>query len=72
MPWTWRLIRENCTGCGICADVCKEDALAMPREAAYPSPVPDRCTGCRTCMEECPFDAVELEEREGESISPGP
>ena len=65
MPWTWKLIRANCTGCGICADVCREGALSMPREAAYPEPVPGGCTGCRACLEECPFDAVALEETEG-------
>jgi len=64
MPWTWKLIQANCTGCGICADVCREEALFMPRNAAYPAPVPAKCTGCGTCVEECPFDAVELEEAE--------
>lgn len=54
----WKLIRENCTGCGICADVCDFDAINMTPEMAYPEPVPDACTGCLDCQEECPFDAI--------------
>ena len=59
--WEWRLREENCTGCGICADVCEEEALEMPREAAYPKAVPGKCTGCGTCARECPFDALRVE-----------
>ncbi len=62
MAWTWRLVEENCTGCGICADLCREEALVMPREAPYPAPLPGKCTGCRTCLDECPFGAIQLEE----------
>ena len=60
-PWEWRLLEGNCTGCGICADVCEEKALEMPREAAYPKAVPGKCTGCGTCARECPFDALRVE-----------
>ena len=66
MVWEWRLLLGACTGCGICADLCTHQALHMPRETAYPVPVPDRCTGCRTCVEECPFDAIDLRELSGE------
>ncbi len=59
--WTWRLLQENCTGCGICADVCKEGAVLMPRETAYPRAIPGKCTGCGTCLQECPFDAIRVE-----------
>ncbi len=60
MNWEWKLIDQNCTGCGICVDVCSLGALEMTVEMAYPRSVPGKCEGCRDCIEECPFDAIEL------------
>ena len=62
MNLEWRLIIQNCTGCGICCDVCPEEAIKMTRDMAYPEPIPGRCDGCLTCLEECPFDAIEIRE----------
>ena len=60
MPWEWMLINENCTGCGICVDVCQDQALKMTREMAYPEPISGKCVGCLLCVEECPFDAIKI------------
>jgi ferredoxin len=60
VDWQWRLILRDCTGCGICADVCPHGAIAMPRETAYPRPVDGRCVGCMDCVQQCPFDALEV------------
>lgn len=62
MDWKWALIQEECTGCGICADVCPHDALTLTREMAYPDAVPRKCTGCMECVEECPVDAIRVQE----------
>lgn len=62
MGWLWRLQIENCTGCGICFDVCEFDAIEMHLGMAYPAPIDDACTGCLTCVEECPFEAIEVRE----------
>jgi len=51
-------VENECTGCGICADLCPSDAILMTREMALPEPVSGRCTGCMTCVEECPFEAI--------------
>ena len=67
MEWEWRLIQQECTGCGICADVCPHDAINMGREMAYPEPVPAQCVGCMLCVEQCPFDAIEVKEPASES-----
>ncbi len=56
----WKLRERDCTGCGICADVCPEGAIRMTREMAYPEPLPGRCTGCLICVHECPFEAIEV------------
>ena len=62
MSWTWNLIEHECTGCGICADVCPHGAIAMTRDQAYPAAVPRKCTGCMDCVRECPVDALEVQE----------
>jgi len=43
-------------------DVCRDDALRMPRQRAYPEAVPSACVGCMICVQECPFAAIEVEE----------
>ena len=55
---------QECTGCGICADVCAEDAILMPRDQALPGPVPGKCVGCMDCVRECPTMAISVENGE--------
>jgi formate hydrogenlyase subunit 6/NADH:ubiquinone oxidoreductase subunit I len=63
MPWQWKLNQQQCTGCGICADLCPHGAIHMSREVAYPEAVSLRCVGCQVCVEQCPVDAIEINER---------
>jgi ferredoxin len=60
MIWQWWLIQRECTGCGICADVCDYGAIAMDSLTAYPQAVPGACVGCLVCVQECPFAAIEV------------
>ena len=60
MGWEWKLVQQECTGCGVCADVCPYSAIAMTPEMAYPEPVPGRCVACWICTAECPFGAIEV------------
>ncbi len=64
MTWAWKLIRENCTGCGICTDVCGQDAILLTRDMSYPEPIEGRCNGCYICINQCPFDAIKIENLE--------
>ena len=41
-----------CTQCGLCAEVCPEEAIDL-REGVYVIK-PERCTLCGMCMDECP------------------
>ena len=68
MEWEWILLIQNCTGCGICLDVCPEAAIKMTRIMAYPEPVPGKCIGCLDCFKECPFDALEIKELKVEEV----
>ncbi len=56
----WRLISEECVGCGICADVCGYQAIVMSRDMPYPEAVLGACTACNACVIECPFQAIEV------------
>ncbi len=62
MNWDWQLDVGNCIGCGICLDVCPEEAIDMPRSAGYPESVEGKCVGCQECVTECPFEALEVTE----------
>ncbi|MEM5785784.1 MAG: 4Fe-4S binding protein [Syntrophobacteraceae bacterium] len=46
---------EPCTGCGACADACREGAVEVDFEAdAGPVLDPSRCVGCGKCVRLCP------------------
>jgi ferredoxin len=51
-------VKENCIGCGACADICPVKAITMEGDL----PVVDRewCIGCGVCSPVCPSDAVVL------------
>jgi len=69
MGWEWKLIKQDCTGCGICADVCRYAAIRMTREMAYPEAVIAKCVGCLDCVQQCPFEAIEVQELSPASAS---
>ncbi len=50
-----------CTACGICADVCRFDAVIPGDEAYRVEPLP--CEGCASCFYQCPDGAIEMEEQ---------
>jgi len=61
----------DCTGCGLCHDYCRFDAVIPP---AAPQPSPDvagayaidpiGCEGCGVCVRFCPAQAIDFPERE--------
>ena len=50
--------KDECTACGICADVCPVEAITVDEVAEID---PDVCTECGTCIEECPVEAISEE-----------
>jgi MinD superfamily P-loop ATPase len=52
--------QERCTACGVCADVCRFEAIV--EGDAYS--VDDlSCEGCASCYYQCPVDAIQMEEQ---------
>jgi len=50
---------EKCTFCGLCADICAYNALAVIKNEVNEVMVfPEMCHSCGACMELCPEDAI--------------
>ncbi|OPY49487.1 MAG: Sulfite reductase, dissimilatory-type subunit alpha [Methanosaeta sp. PtaU1.Bin112] len=63
-----RLERDNCNGCNLCLDICKEKALTI--EGGLPMLEEGRCTSCADCIDCCPTSARRAE-RSGYSVYAG-
>lgn len=49
----------TCTGCGICVDVCPNQALEMVDGIAKLTK-PEACDGIGECVDACPVQAITL------------
>ena len=45
----------QCTGCGICVDVCPTGAIEVNEQAVVNA---ESCNGCAACVSECPNEAI--------------
>jgi pyruvate ferredoxin oxidoreductase delta subunit len=52
----YRINREKCSACGLCADTCPMEAISQIGE--YRIDV-DVCSGCGLCQEDCPSGAID-------------
>ncbi len=50
------VVAEECTSCGICADVCPVEAISLDGGVALIDQ--DECTQCLVCLDECPVEAI--------------
>ena len=55
-----KINKAYCKGCGICAEFCPQNVLAM--EGSYPVVINiDACTACQLCDARCPDFAITVE-----------
>lgn len=52
--------REHCTGCGICREVCRFDAVRRADDGWSYRVDRHACEGCETCFHQCPEQAIRL------------
>jgi MinD superfamily P-loop ATPase len=50
---------EECEGCGVCAEVCRFDAISL--DEGLPLVDPIACDGCAACVYQCPTQAIHME-----------
>lgn len=56
-----------CTGCGLCADYCRFEAVKMSQQPSGEKIYvidPVACEGCGVCVKFCPVKAIEFTERD--------
>jgi MinD superfamily P-loop ATPase len=53
-----RIRPEDCTGCAVCAQMCRFGAIREAGEAFAVDPI--RCEGCGVCVHFCPAQAVDF------------
>ena len=56
---------QTCTGCGVCEEKCRFEAIFPPEEAANTAAYridPIACEGCGVCAYVCPEEAIRMEE----------
>jgi MinD superfamily P-loop ATPase len=50
------VIKEKCTGCGICGEVCEYSAIIVVKDSVLT--FPELCHGCGACKLFCPEEAI--------------
>ncbi len=57
-----RIIKDRCTGCGICVRTCPFGAIEIIDGKAH---IGDKCVLCGACVKACPVEAIVMEKEEG-------
>jgi MinD superfamily P-loop ATPase len=53
--------QDLCEGCGVCAEVCRFDAVHESDGTYTVNPI--ACEGCAVCFYQCPSEAIRMEEQ---------
>jgi formate hydrogenlyase subunit 6/NADH:ubiquinone oxidoreductase subunit I len=61
------VLKEDCTACGTCVEVCPMNAITMEDTAHINT---ERCIGCGLCVAKCDLSAIKLMKKENAEIPP--
>ncbi len=56
------VIEDNCISCGLCADVCPTESIALDGPNPIKIDTDNSCVYCGFCAEVCNFEAIKLSE----------
>jgi 2-oxoacid:acceptor oxidoreductase delta subunit (pyruvate/2-ketoisovalerate family) len=60
--------QERCMNCGLCIDLCPEQAIDMSPN--YTVVIDSsKCTGCGSCADDCPVEAISMRDAASGAIS---
>jgi len=62
---TIEVIKEKCTGCGICMDACSFGCIQVVNNVAE---ISDSCRLCGVCVSACPEEAITIHKKEEKKI----
>lgn len=57
-----RIVDDQCTGCGVCASMCRYDAVRKNGNSFSIDPL--RCEGCKVCVTFCPANAIRFPQKD--------
>lgn len=60
MPWSVH-VKENCSGCEECIDVCPVNVYEMEESKSVPAHE-EECIGCMSCVGSCPAESITVED----------
>ena len=53
--------QANCTGCGVCVDICPLDVIRMDEKGEKALvKYPEDCMACFNCELQCPEEAIDI------------
>jgi NAD-dependent dihydropyrimidine dehydrogenase PreA subunit len=58
--WVPVIEAERCTGCGLCLEFCRHEALTL-RDNVVTLARPDACGSEEHCLHPCPEDALRMD-----------
>jgi uncharacterized protein (DUF362 family)/ferredoxin len=60
VAWRPRIDQGDCVRCGVCADLCSQNAIVWHEDRGEFRVDPEACILCLCCAESCPYEAIRV------------